>query len=78
MQKALQKVAVTRFNSFDESSSNQSFSIAALDGNKNGFVLTNLQMREGTRIYAKSVEKGIPKHTLSEDEERAVNEALAQ
>ena len=78
LQKALQKVAVTRFNSFDESSANQSFSIAALDGNKNGFVLTNLQMREGTRIYAKSVEKGIPKHKLSEEEEQAVNQALAQ
>ncbi len=78
LQTALQKVAVTRFNSFDESSANQSFSIAALDANKNGFVLTNLQMREGTRIYAKSIEKGTPKHTLSTEEEQAVSEALAQ
>ncbi|OGD31640.1 hypothetical protein A3C91_04260 [Candidatus Azambacteria bacterium RIFCSPHIGHO2_02_FULL_52_12] len=78
LENAIQKVGVTRFNSFDESSANQSFSIAALDGKNNGFVLTNLQMREGGRTYAKSIEKGIPKYKLSQEEEDTVKQAMAK
>ncbi len=76
LQNAVQKVSVLRFNSFDESTANQSFTIAALDGKDNGFVLTNLQLREGIRMYAKPIEKGIPKYKLSEEEEQAMREAM--
>ncbi len=76
LEKAIQKIGITRFNSFDESSANQSFSIAALDAKNNGFVLTNLQMREGGRTYAKPIEKGVPQYKLSQEEEATLKQAM--
>ena len=73
---AVQKVAVKRFNSLDEAAGNQSFTMAMLDDKNNGFVLTGLQLREQMRLYAKSVEKGVAKIKLSEEEEQALAEAI--
>ncbi len=54
----LHKYAVLRFNPFKEVGSNQSFSVALLDGNNSGVVISSLHTREGTRVYAKPVLKG--------------------
>lgn len=76
LKNAIQKVAVKRFNSLDEAAGNQSFTMAMLDDRNNGFVLTGLQLREQIRLYAKSVEKGVAKIKLSEEEEQALAEAI--
>lgn len=75
---AIQKVAVKRFNSLDEAAGNQSFTMAMLDDKNNGFILTGLQLREQIRLYAKSVEKGVAKIKLSEEEEQALAEAIGK
>jgi hypothetical protein len=71
-----QKVGFVRFNPFSETGGNMSFVIALLDGLNNGFVITSLHSRGGTRTYAKPVEKAKSKYELSKDEERAILKAV--
>lgn len=67
-----QKLAVVRFNPFEEMGGDQSFSLALLDGKDTGFVLTGLHTRERTRVYLKRVKKGKSEHELSEEEDKVL------
>ncbi len=72
----IQKVGLARFNPFSETGGNQSFSLALLDGENSGFVITSLHSREITRIYAKPIKKGKQSsYELSAEEKRAVKSA---
>ncbi len=75
-QSSLQKVGVIRFNPFSDTGGDQSFSIACLDAKDNGFTLTSLFTREGTRIYTKPILGGESKYPLTEEEKRAIGEAI--
>jgi hypothetical protein len=76
--KSLHKVGVIRFNPFKDLGGDQSFSIALLNGKNDGFVLSSLHTREGTRIYSKAITSGISeKHPLTGEEEEAIKIALA-
>ena len=55
----IHKVGIVRFNPFQDTGSNQSFSIALLDGSDTGIVISSLLSRESGRVYAKPVTKGI-------------------
>lgn len=68
----LQKVGVVRFNPFKDTGSNQSFSIALLDGNDNGVVITSLYMKEENRVFAKPIKGGKSEYLLTEEEKRAI------
>ena len=72
---SIQKIGIVRFNPFSEVGSNQSFSIALLDGNDNGAVITSLYTREGNRVYGKPVNNGLSKYSLSKEEKQALEEA---
>jgi|SRR3989344_2356450 len=74
--KNLQKMGMVRFNPFPEVGGDQSFSIALLDADNNGFVLTSHYLRESNRVYAKPVELGKSKYQLSKEEEDAINRAI--
>jgi cell division protein FtsB len=72
----IQKIGLVRFNPFSETGGNQSFSLALLDGQESGFVITSLHSREITRMYAKEVKKGKQvSYELSAEEKRAVKSA---
>lgn len=71
----VQKVGIVRFNPFADTGGNMSFSLALLNADKNGIVISSLHSREGTRIYAKPVEKGESKHHLTDEERQAIAEA---
>lgn len=71
----LQKVAIVRFNPFRELGGDHSFSLALLDANFSGFVITGLHTRERTRVYVKQVDKGKSKFELSEEEKEAIKRA---
>jgi len=72
----IQKVGLVRFNPFSETGGNQSFSLALLDGEDNGFIITSLHSREITRMYAKEVSNGKQRsYELSTEEKRAVKSA---
>lgn len=69
---SIQKIGLVRFNPFKEIGGDQSFSVALLDGNDSGIVITSLYTREGNRVYGKAIEKGLSKYLLSEEENQAL------
>ncbi len=71
----VQRIGIIRYNPFSEVGGNQSFSVALLDSNNDGVVITSLFGREGNRVYAKSVKNGSSEYALSEEENKAVEEA---
>ncbi len=74
----LQKVGIIRFNPFPEVGSNQSFSIALLDNNNDGVVITSLYSRDENRVYGKPIKNGISEYSLSKEEIRAIERAKNQ
>ena len=73
---SIQKVGIVRYNPFSGVGSNQSFSLALLDGNNNGAVITSIYAREGNRVYAKPIKNGNSEYSLSEEEEKAISKAI--
>ncbi|MBU4351360.1 DUF4446 family protein [Candidatus Parcubacteria bacterium] len=69
------RIGFVRYNPFTGVGGDQSFSIALLDDHNNGVVLTSLFSREGNRVYAKIVEKGVSPHVLSDEEKQAIKQA---
>ncbi|PIQ05298.1 MAG: hypothetical protein COW72_02875, partial [Candidatus Nealsonbacteria bacterium CG18_big_fil_WC_8_21_14_2_50_37_10] len=69
---SIQKIGLVRFNPFKEIGGNQSFSVALLDGNDSGIVVTSLYSREGNRVYGKPIEKGVSNYLLSEEEKQVL------
>lgn len=72
----IQKVGLTKYNPFDETGGDHSFSLVLLDGNKNGIIITSLHTRERTRLYLKEVVSGNSKIELSKDESKALSLAI--
>jgi hypothetical protein len=74
----VQKIGLVRFNPFKDTGGDQSFSLAALDSQDNGFVFSSLHSRSGHRIYAKAIREGRPKkHELSDEESQAIKLAMS-
>jgi hypothetical protein len=72
------RLGLVRFNPFDDTGGNQSFAIALLDANNDGFVISSLHSRTGTRVYAKAIFEGACESQLSTEEEKAVAIAVSQ
>ncbi|EKE04846.1 MAG: hypothetical protein ACD_19C00429G0006 [uncultured bacterium] len=68
----IQRVGLVKFNPFDETGGDHSFSLALLDGNKNGIIITSLHTRERTRLYLKEVFSGKVNIKLSKEEQKAL------
>jgi len=75
-EQSLQKVGVVRYNPFGDVGGNQSFSLCLLDKSENGFVISSIHSREGTRVYSKPVSKGVSDYNLSEEEKKAIEIAV--
>lgn len=72
---SLQKTAIVRFNPFKHTGGDQSFALALLDNHDSGFILTSIHSREGTRVYIKPISYGASDHTLSKEEQSALDAA---
>jgi len=73
----VQKVGLVRFNPFSQTGGNQSFSLALLNEENRGVVISSLHSREGTRLYAKMVDKGkINARRFSDEEKEAIDKAI--
>jgi hypothetical protein len=70
--------ALVRYDAYNEMSGHQSLSIALLDANRSGIVLSSIHHRDSARLYAKQVIAGAAELTLSPEEEEALRLALAQ
>jgi hypothetical protein len=75
--RALQRVGLVRFNPFEDTGGNQSFALALLDAEGNGWVLSSLHARTGTRVYAKAIRAGRSDGALSDEETAAIKQATA-
>ena len=75
--RAFQRIGLVRFNPFEDTGGNQSFAVALLDATGDGFVLSSLHARAGTRVYAKTVAAGRAESTLSNEEHEALKLAMA-
>jgi hypothetical protein len=74
----IQKIGLVRFNPFREVGGNQSFSLALLDANDSGVVITSLYTREESRGYGKPIKNGQSEYLLSEEEKKAIKIAQKQ
>ena len=75
MLKCTQKIGFTRYAAFENVGSDQSFSIAMLDATDNGIILTGIHTRECCAVYAKPIESGKSKFTLTGEEIQAIDRA---
>ena len=73
---AVQRVGLVRFDAFDDMGGKLSFAAAMLDGEGSGLVLSSINGRTETRIYAKPVDRGGSEFNLSDEEREAIRRAL--
>lgn len=71
----LQSSGLVRFDAFDTVSGKQSFSMALLDAQGDGVVLTTLYGRDSCRVYGKQV-RGGKAESLTQEEQQAIEAAL--
>jgi hypothetical protein len=69
--------ALVRYDAYGEMSGRQSTSIALLDANRSGVVLSSIHHRDQARLYAKQVHNGQGEIELSPEEAEAVRLALS-
>lgn len=74
---AIQHVGLVRFDAFEDMGGHLSFAVAMLDAIGDGFVLSSINGRQETRIYAKPIEDGVSRYHLSDEEQEAIRRALA-
>jgi Protein of unknown function (DUF4446) len=74
--RAFQRLGLVRYNPFEETGGNQSFALALLDADDDGFIVSSLHARSGTRVYAKALTAGRSEGALSAEEAEAL--ALAR
>ncbi len=72
-----QKVGVVKYDAFKEMGGKLSFVLALLDKSNNGILLNSVHSsREGCYTYLKEIIKGESFLELSEDEKKALNQAI--
>ncbi len=74
----MQKVSIIRYKAFEDVGSDLSFSVALLDYNNDGIILTGIYARNDSTVYAKPIDKGISRYDLSEEEKEVLNNAVKQ
>jgi hypothetical protein len=70
------RVAVVRYDAYENTGGHQSASVAFLDASRTGIVLTAIQGRDYARIYVKEMEEGRSPVALSPEEQEAVDRAM--
>ena len=74
---AVRHVGLVRYDAFEDVGGRLSFSCALLDDRGNGVVVTSINGRQDTRVYAKPVNDAKSAYNLSVEEEEAIRQALA-
>ncbi len=70
------RVAVVRYDAYENTGGHQSASVALLDSSRTGVVLSAIQGRDYARIYVKELEAGRAAVSLSPEEKEAVERAM--
>ncbi len=74
---SVRQVALLRYDAFEDVGGRLSFSCALLDHHGTGVVLTSINGRQETRVYAKPVTESTSSYNLSLEEEEAIRQAMA-
>ena len=69
----IQKLGLVRFNPFKELGGDHSFSLAILNAEDDGIIVTSLHTRDRTRVYMKDIKNAKSSFELSNDEIKALN-----
>jgi hypothetical protein len=77
LEEATRHVALVRYDAFEDVGGRLSFSCALLDDAANGVVITSINGRQDTRVYAKPIVSGTSSFSLSVEEEDAIAQAMA-
>lgn len=75
LRSSVDRAELVRFNAFDNMGSDLSFALALLNQEGNGVVLSSINSREESRIYAKPIVKGESTYHLSEEERQVITKA---
>jgi hypothetical protein len=75
---AVRHVGLIRYDAFEDVGGRLSFSSAQLDDQGSGVVVTSINGRQDTRVYAKPVVDARSAYNLSTEEEEAIRQALAR
>jgi hypothetical protein len=74
---SVRHIALLRYDAFEDVGGRLSFSCAMLDDRGGGVVLTSINGRQETRVYAKPIADGRSSYNLSSEEEEAIRQARA-
>ena len=74
---ALSRSALIRYDAYEDTGGHQSASLAMLDSERSGIVLTAIQGRDYARVYVKQLDRGRTPIALSPEEQQAVERAMA-
>lgn len=72
----IQRTSIIRYKAFEDVGSDLSFSIALLDDNSDGVIITGIYGRNDSTTYAKPIDKGISRYDLSEEEQHVLRDAM--
>ncbi len=70
------RLAVVRYDAYENTGGHQSASVALLDSSRSGVVLSAIQGRDYARIYIKELDDGRAAVSLSPEEQEAVERAM--
>jgi hypothetical protein len=75
---SVRRMSLLRYDAFEDVGGRLSFSCAMLDDHGTGVVLTSINGRQETRVYAKPITEGTSTYNLSTEEAEAIRQALAE
>jgi hypothetical protein len=76
MNTAKRFVGLVKYDAFEDVGGNQSFALALYDDRGDGALITSLVGRTDCRVYCKPLIGGTSERSLSQEEQRAIQEAV--
>lgn len=78
LKSCVQRVSMVRYRAFEDVGSDLSFSIALLDENNSGVIITGIYGRNESTTYAKPIDSGISRYDLSQEEQQVLNDCMSR
>jgi Protein of unknown function (DUF4446) len=75
---SVRNISIVRYDAYENAGGNQSASLAVLDSERTGVVVSAIQGRDYARIYMKELDRGRPSVALSPEEAEAVERAMSR
>ena len=75
---SVRNISIVRYDAYEDTGGHQSASLAVLDSQRTGVVVSAIQGRDYARIYMKELDRGRPSVALSPEEAEAVERAMSR